>query len=192
MRAKLWSGVYILKYLIRWVNWEGWNAKEADPNDSSSNARRERKPVVPKHKERCLTATASWSWLYTLSLSDLHCWLIVCSCGPHTFLDLTGHSQESLLDVACVLCWGFEEWDTEAISEFLKKQMLVILPGADHRWHGQLRWFDQMMLDMWCYVPSRPCTLQPSCRTYRSCCPRGLWQCLVRSLGMSAFRLIYK
>ena len=53
--------------------------------------------------QRCLTAATSGSLIHTLSLSDLNCWLVVCGCGSHSLLNLAGHGQEGLLDVAGVL-----------------------------------------------------------------------------------------
>jgi hypothetical protein len=58
--------------------------------------------------------------LHTLSLSDLDCWLVVCGCRSHSLLDLAGHGQEGLLDVAGVLGRGLKEGDAEAVSELLK------------------------------------------------------------------------
>lgn len=56
----------------------------------------------------------------TLALTDLHTRLGVVGCGgAHALLDLTGHGQESLLDVAGVLGRGLEEGDTQAVGEFL-------------------------------------------------------------------------
>lgn len=37
----------------------------------------------------------------------------------HTLLDLTGHGQESLLDVGGVLCRSLQEWNAERISKLL-------------------------------------------------------------------------
>jgi hypothetical protein len=56
----------------------------------------------------------------TLALTDLHARLGVVGCGSaHTLLDLTGHGQESLLDVAGVLGGSLEEGDSEAVGELL-------------------------------------------------------------------------
>lgn len=45
---------------------------------------------------------------------------VVGCCGSHPLLDLAGHGQEGLLDVAGVLGGGFQEWDSQAVGEFLK------------------------------------------------------------------------
>lgn len=56
-----------------------------------------------------------------LALADLHARLgVVSRCGTHALLDLAGHSQESLLDVAGVLRGGLKEGDSEAVSELLR------------------------------------------------------------------------
>lgn len=39
--------------------------------------------------------------------------------ATHALLDLAGHGQESLLDVAGVLCRGFKEGDAQAVGKFL-------------------------------------------------------------------------
>lgn len=55
-----------------------------------------------------------------MTLADLHGRLSVVGGGSaHTLLDLPGHSQESLLDIAGVLGRGLEEWNTQAVGEFL-------------------------------------------------------------------------
>jgi hypothetical protein len=69
-----------------------------------------------------LTAAASRSRLDTLALADLHSWLVVYGRGAHALLDLSGHCQESLLDVGSVLGRGFQERDSKAIGEFLKSK----------------------------------------------------------------------
>lgn len=69
-------------------------------------AERERKLVVPfVHSTRgnSLTAATSRSLVYPLSLSNLYCRLVVRSCGTHSLLDLTGHGQEGLFDIAGIL-----------------------------------------------------------------------------------------
>ena len=57
--------------------------------------------------------------MHTLALADGDCGLGVCGCGSHALLDLAGHGKESLLDVGGALRRGLEEWDTEAVGEFL-------------------------------------------------------------------------
>lgn len=55
-----------------------------------------------------------------MALSDLDGWLgVVGGCGSHALLDLAGHGQESLLDVAGVLGRSLEEWDAQAVSKLL-------------------------------------------------------------------------
>lgn len=103
---------------------EEWiGMQEADPSDGCSNARREGKkisrPFVHSTERYCLTASTSRSLIYPLSLSDLYRWLIIRSCGTHSLLDLAGHGQEGLFDVAGVLGRGLEEWDTQAVGELL-------------------------------------------------------------------------
>jgi hypothetical protein len=57
--------------------------------------------------------------LYTLPLSDVDLLLVLAGRGSHALLDLTGHCEESLFDVGCILGRGFEKWDPKAVSEFL-------------------------------------------------------------------------
>ena len=66
-----------------------------------------------------LTATTRAAGLHTLTLSDLYSRLVVHGRVTHALLDLAGHRQEGLLDVASVLCRSFEERDAEAVCEFL-------------------------------------------------------------------------
>ena len=55
-----------------------------------------------------------------MALADLHARLGVVGCGgSHALLDLAGHGQEGLFNVAGVLGGGLEEGDAEAVSEFL-------------------------------------------------------------------------
>ena len=49
----------------------------------------------------------------TLARTNVDSGLVVDGGVAHTFLDLAGHGQESLLDVGCVLGRGLEEWDAE-------------------------------------------------------------------------------
>jgi hypothetical protein len=57
-----------------------------------------------------------------LALADLHTRLRVVGGGStHAFLDLAGHGQESLLDVAGVLGRCLEEWDAQAVGKFLSR-----------------------------------------------------------------------
>lgn len=84
--------------------------------------REERKQVIPfvHSTDNSLAAAASRPRLHTLSLSDLYCWLVICCGRSHSFLDLASHGQESLLDVAGVFRRCLKEWDTKAVSKFLK------------------------------------------------------------------------
>lgn len=66
-----------------------------------------------------LTATTRAARLHTLTLTDLYSRLIVHGRVTHALLDLAGHRQEGLLDVASVLCRSFEERDAEAVCKFL-------------------------------------------------------------------------
>lgn len=68
-----------------------------------------------------LTAAASRPRLNTLTLANLHSGLVVDGGCSHTFLDLSGHCQECLLNVRCVLSGGLEEGDSEAIGKFLHR-----------------------------------------------------------------------
>lgn len=55
-----------------------------------------------------------------MSRSDLNTGLGVCGgLRSHPLLDLSGHGQESLLDIGSVLRRGLEERNTEAVGEFL-------------------------------------------------------------------------
>jgi hypothetical protein len=66
-----------------------------------------------------LTAAAGAAGLYALALADLHGGLVVDGGVTHALLDLAGHGEESLLDVAGVLGGGLEEGDAEAVCELL-------------------------------------------------------------------------
>lgn len=55
-----------------------------------------------------------------MTLANLYAGLgVVGSSGTHALLDLPGHGQESLLDVAGVLGRGLEEGNTQAVGELL-------------------------------------------------------------------------
>lgn len=69
-----------------------------------------------------LAATACGSRLNALALADLHGGLIVDGGSSHTLLDLSGHGQESLLDIRRILCRRLEEWDSKTVSKFLQGQ----------------------------------------------------------------------
>lgn len=65
-----------------------------------------------------------------MALSDLNRRLgVVCGSGTHALLDLPGHGQESLLDVAGVLGRGLEEWNAQAVGELLL--FVVSKSGSD-------------------------------------------------------------
>ena len=56
-----------------------------------------------------------------MARADLHVRLgVVRCCAAHALLDLAGHGEESLLDVAGVLGRGLEEGDAQAVGEFLR------------------------------------------------------------------------
>jgi hypothetical protein len=68
-----------------------------------------------------LTAAAGAAGLHALALADLHGGLVVDGGVAHALLDLAGHGEEGLLDVAGVLGGGLEEGDAEAVCELLRK-----------------------------------------------------------------------
>lgn len=70
---------------------------------------------------RCLAAAAAGRVGDTVSGADLNTRLGVRSrLGTHALLDLSGHGQESLLDVGSVLSRGLEERDAKAVGELLQ------------------------------------------------------------------------
>jgi hypothetical protein len=54
-----------------------------------------------------------------LALANLNGGLVIDSGGTHALLDLSGHGQEGLLDVAGVLGGCLQERDTDAVGKFL-------------------------------------------------------------------------
>lgn len=54
-----------------------------------------------------------------LALADLDGGFRVGGRCAHAFLDLAGHGQESLLDIAGVLGGGLEEGNTQGVSKLL-------------------------------------------------------------------------
>jgi hypothetical protein len=56
----------------------------------------------------------------------LHGGLVVDGGVAHALLDLAGHGEEGLLDVAGVLGGGLEEGDSEAVCELLWKERKVL------------------------------------------------------------------
>lgn len=56
-----------------------------------------------------------------MARADLHVRLeVIRCCGAHPLLDLAGHGEEGLFDVAGILCRRLEEGDTQTIREFLR------------------------------------------------------------------------
>lgn len=49
--------------------------------------------------------------------------------AAHALLDLTGHSEEGLLDVAGVLGRSLEEGNAEAVGKFLQKNVRMMAAG---------------------------------------------------------------
>lgn len=74
---------------------------------------------VSSFETRSLTTATSAAALDGATLTNLNGWLVVDSGVTHALLDLTGHGQEGLLDVGCVLGRGLEERNAEAVSELL-------------------------------------------------------------------------
>ena len=72
-----------------------------------------------------LTAATGAAGLHALALADLHGGLVVDGGVAHALLDLAGHGEESLLDVAGVLGGGLEEGDSEAVCELLWKKIVL-------------------------------------------------------------------
>lgn len=69
-----------------------------------------------------LAAAACGSRLDALTLTNLHGGLVVDSGRSHALLDLSGHRQECLLDVGCVLGGGLEEGNSKAVGKLLWKR----------------------------------------------------------------------
>lgn len=70
--------------------------READPNDSCSNVRRETTGrsvsfIAQARGERRLAAATGRSRLNTLAGPNLHCRFVVCSRSSHSLLDLACH-----------------------------------------------------------------------------------------------------
>ena len=76
---------------------------------------------VSSLEARSLTAATGAAALDCATLTDLDGRLVVDGGVSHALLDLAGHGQEGLLDVGCVLGRCLEEWNAEAVSEFLIK-----------------------------------------------------------------------
>lgn len=67
-----------------------------------------------------LAAAAGAAGLHALALADLHSGLVVDGGVAHALLDLAGHGQKGLLDIAGVLGRGLEEGNAEAVCELLR------------------------------------------------------------------------
>lgn len=79
------------------------------------------------------------------------------------FLNLSGHSQEGLLNVGRVLSRGLEKRNSEAVSELLEH--VLVKPA----WNSAPICTHRIFVYA---IPWRLCTRPPSCQTYRSCCPQ--------------------
>lgn len=66
-----------------------------------------------------LAAAACGSRLDALALTNLHSGLVVDSGRSHALLNLSGHRQECLLDVGCVLGRGLKERNSKAVGKLL-------------------------------------------------------------------------
>lgn len=72
-------------------------------------------------------------------MADLHAGLGVVGCGgAHALLNLAGHGQESLLDVAGVLGGSLEERDSQAVGEFLRVVSITSLLWTDIAAEGEI------------------------------------------------------
>ena len=79
-----------------------------------------RKSVETVDNEKHLTASAARGGSDTLAGTDLDGRFRVAGGGStHALLDLTGHGQESLLDIASVLGRRLEEGNSQAIGKLL-------------------------------------------------------------------------
>ena len=63
-------------------------------------------------------------------------------CGAHPLLDLAGHGQEGLLNVAGILGRCLEERNSQAVSEFLRQYISLPCSG-EQRWG--LGWSERSM-----------------------------------------------
>ncbi len=83
----------------------------------SKIVRKQTLPVSAPH----LAAAVVGVGANALALADLDSrFRVVGGCGAHALLDLAGHGQESLLDVAGVLGRSLEEGDSQAVGKFLQ------------------------------------------------------------------------
>lgn len=103
-------------------------SSNARQNDSQrANVTDRRLLVYRKNRRENLTAATGGAGLDSLSTRDLNGWLVVGGGRAHALLDLTGHGQESLLDVGGVLGGGLEEWDTEVVGEVLHPMLVAVI-----------------------------------------------------------------
>lgn len=80
--------------------------------------------AIQQQRSSRLTAAASGPGLDALALADLDGGLVVDGRSAHSLLDLSGHGQESLLDVGSALGGGLKEGDSKAVGEFLGDSVL--------------------------------------------------------------------
>lgn len=67
-----------------------------------------------------LAAAVAGSRRYTVTWADLDVWLgVVRGGGAHALLDLPGHGEEGLFDIAGVLGRGLKEGDAQAVGKLL-------------------------------------------------------------------------
>jgi len=112
---------------------------------------------------RYLTTSTRGTRLHSLTLADLHRWLVVDGRSSHSLLDLSGHCQESLFDIRSILRRGFEKRNADTVGELLQgKLRFSIAPSAKDVCPRNI---DHILL--------RQCILRLSCRTYRFCCPQA-------------------
>ena len=79
-----------------------------------------------KRASRHLAAAVVVGVADALALADLHAGFgVVRRRGAHALLDLAGHGQEGLLDVAGVLGRGLEEGDAQAVGELLQRGLVT-------------------------------------------------------------------
>lgn len=78
--------------------------------------------AIQQQRSSRLTAAASGPGLDALALADLDGGLVVDGRSAHSLLDLSGHGQESLLDVGSALGGGLKEGDSKAVGEFLQDE----------------------------------------------------------------------
>jgi hypothetical protein len=155
----------LLRYSSMWVFKirSGRNKGEGEERTGASNAMGENRSCSCASYH--LTASTSRSGLHALALPDLHSWLVVDCCVAHSLLDLARHGKEGLLNVACVLCGGLEEWNAKAVGEFLHFMSAEVI---------RVRWYIRQDAPGVCrYLPLRLGNRRPSCPSYRSCYRRG-------------------